>query len=223
MITGLCKRYGTVRALVDVELRARRGSVIGLVGPNGSGKSTLLRVVAGLVRPDAGVVEVGGRRAGTLDAARAAAFVPDEPDGLDEITVRELLTLIARLHRVDAEPARMHLVDAFVLAPLLARRLGELSRGQRRRAAIVAAFQLDAPLVLVDEATAALDSASVGALRTALARASATGSAVVLATHDRAFVEGVADEIVVLSAGRVVEERPTGGRAIERSCEPAAA
>ena len=159
------------------------------------------------------MVEVAGLHAGSLAAARAVAFVPDEPEGLDEITVHELLVLMARLHRVETEPCRMRLVDAFALQPLLNRRLGELSRGQRRRAALAAALQLDAPLVLVDEATAALDAASVRALRSTLARAASTGSAVVLAAHDRAFVHAVADA--------VIELRGQGRRTLDRrtACE----
>ena len=154
--------------------RARPGAVVGLVGPNGSGKSTLLNIAAGLVAPDEGEAHAAG--APCRDASRgsrAVAFVPDEPAGLDELTVRELLSLLAVLHRVDAgvvDRRRGALVEAFALPPLLDRQLGELSRGQRRRAALVAALQLDVPLLIVDEATATLDAAAVDALGDAIAR-----------------------------------------------------
>ena len=193
-------------ALAGVDLYVPAGAVVGLVGPNGSGKSTLLSIAAGLLRPDAGEALVGGHAAGTLQAARAAAFVPDEPAGLDELTVRELLSLLAVLHGAGslAVRRRAELAEGFALVPLLDRRVGELSRGQRRRAAIVAALQLDAVLVLVDEATAALDSSSIGALREALAGVAARGAGVLLAGHDRLFIDAVADEVCELDHGAIV-------------------
>ena len=114
--------------------------------------------------------------------------------------------------RVDRR--RAELEEAFDVLPLVDRRLGELSRGQRRRAALVAALQLEAQLVLVDEATATLDGPSVVALRGALGRAASRGAGVLLVTHDRAFLETVADEVVALDGGRVAPQ-PT-----ERCREP---
>ncbi len=195
-----------MRALVDVDLCVPAGAVVGLVGPNGSGKSTLLGIAAGLLRPGAGEALVDGHAAGTLPAARAAAFVPDEPEGLDELTVRELLSLLAVLHDAGPRAARRRaeLVEGFALVPLLDRRVGELSRGQRRRAAIVAALQLDTALVLVDEATAALDASSVDALRETLVGLAGRGAGVLLAGHDRVFIDAVADEVRELDHGAIV-------------------
>ena len=220
---GVTKRFGHVRALTDVELRVRGGQVVGLVGPNGSGKSTLLSIVAGLVGADSGEVTVAGERAGTLGAARAVAFVPDDPSGLDELTALELLTLLAVLHGAPASAAarRAALADAFELAPLLARQVGELSRGQRRKTALVGALQLDVPLLLVDEATATLDAAAVVALRDAIDAWAGRGGGVVLASHDRVFVDTVADVVVPLAGGAIQPHPSVIGQA-RRSCEPAA-
>ena len=210
-MTRVTKRFGAVRALSRVDLRVPSGAVIGLVGPNGSGKSTLLNVAAGLVAPDEGQAFVLGADAGSLVAARAVAFVPDEPSGLDELTVRELLSLLTVLYRAGARDDRRSsgLVEAFALPPLLDRQLGELSRGQRRRAALVAALQLDVPLLLVDEATATLDASAVDALGDAIADLTRRGTGVVVASHHRSFVDAVADEIVVLSAGEIVDRPPS--------------
>jgi ABC-2 type transport system ATP-binding protein len=221
VVTGVQKRFGSVVALSGIDLVLRGGSVTGLVGPNGSGKSTLLGVVAGLVRPDSGVALVAGHPAAALAAAKAVAFVPDEPSGFDEITVNELLLLLARLHRVErAERRRTRLIEAFALAPLLGRRLGELSRGQRRRSALVAALQLDTPLLVVDEATATLDAVAVEALASAVGRAAARGGAVLLASHDEAFIRAVTDDVVTLAEGRIVERRALDIALAERCGEP---
>jgi ABC-2 type transport system ATP-binding protein len=210
-VTRVTKHFGAVRALARVDLRVPAGAVVGLVGPNGSGKSTLLNVAAGLVAADEGEALVLGADAGSLAAARSVAFVPDEPAGLDELTVRELLSLLAVLYRAGtpADGRRNALADAFALPPLLNRQLGELSRGQRRRAALVAALQLDVPLLLVDEATSTLDTAAVDALGDAIAALTRRGTGVVVASHDRTFVDAVADEIVVLSAGEIVDRPPS--------------
>jgi ABC-type multidrug transport system ATPase subunit len=187
------------------------GSIVGLVGPNGSGKSTLLGIAAGVVAPDAGDAFVCGAVAGTVSAARSGGFVPDEPGGLDELTVGELLSLLAVLH--GAAPGvgrrRGELVARFALAPLLDRRLEELSRGQRRRSSLAAVLQLETPVVLVDEATAALDDAAVEALQVTLVEAAGRGAAVLVAAHDAGFLARTADSIVELRHGVVC---PVGTR-----------
>jgi ABC-2 type transport system ATP-binding protein len=223
-VTRVTKWFGVVCALTRIDLRVPAGAVVGLVGPNGSGKSTLLNIAAGLVAPDEGTAQAAGAPAGTITGSRAVAFVPDEPTGLDELTVSELLSLLAVLHRADAgmvDSRRGALVEAFALPPLLDRQLGELSRGQRRRAALVAALQLDVALLVVDEATATLDAAAVDALGDAIAGWARRGAGVVVASHDRTFVDAVSDEIVVLSAGEVVGRSAPAPR-VERCREPVA-
>ena len=216
VVRGVVKSYGPVLALADVSLAVPSGTIVGLVGPNGAGKSTLLGIAAGIVAADAGEVRVCGARVGTLVAARAVAYVPDEPTGLDELTVRELVSLLAVLHRRDGDVAerRAELVDRFALGPLADRRLSELSRGQRRRVSLVAALQLDAPLVLVDEATAALDVDAAAALRVTLLEAADRGAGVLVAAHDAAFVRDTADTVVELpGVGSSVRFEPKGAGA----------
>jgi ABC-type multidrug transport system ATPase subunit len=214
VVRRLDKRYGHVQALTGVSLSVAAGTVVGLVGPNGAGKSTLLGIVAGVVAPDAGEVLVCGARAGTLSAARAVAYVPDEPTGLDELTVRELLSLLAVLHgsRPGVARRRQELVDRFTLGVLRDRRLAELSRGQRRRVSLVAAFQLGMPLVLVDEATAALDVDAADALRVTLREAADRGAGALVAAHDPAFVRDTADAVVEVpgAPARPLRERRAG-------------
>jgi ABC-2 type transport system ATP-binding protein len=204
LVCGLGRSFGAVQALAGVDLVVPAGAVVALVGPNGSGKSTLIRVAAGLLAPTAGSVLVSGHAPGSREAARATALVPDDPAGLDELTVAELLSLLAALHGcVDAASRRAALVASFRLEPMLGRRLEHLSRGQRRRASIVAALQLETRLVLVDEATTALDADSVSALADAVADAASRGAGIVVATHDHAFVDAVADDVVSLADGVV--------------------
>jgi len=209
---GVRKRYGSVVALTDADLCVPAGAIVGLVGPNGSGKTTLLEAVAGLVAVDAGKIEVMGSPAGSAAARGASVLVPDEPTGLDELTVEEHIALVHALWRTGAGAvARAEaLVSAFGLGPRRRQRLGTLSRGLRRQASAAAALSLAPPLVLVDEATATLDPEAVVVLGEALATLAAGGCGVLLATQDLHFAGAVCHELVLLDHGVVVDRGEPG-------------
>jgi ABC-2 type transport system ATP-binding protein len=134
--------------------------------------------------------------------------VPDEPSGLDELSVAELLQLTASLWRAGPDYARRAelLLGVFGLRERARSQLVSLSHGQRRLASVVAAAALDRPLLLVDEATAALDPEAVIALREVVRVAAERGAGVVVATQDLHFAELVCDRVTLLSAGRVVAD-----------------
>jgi ABC-2 type transport system ATP-binding protein len=193
-------------ALDGLDVSVRPGTVVGLVGPNGCGKTTALHAVAGLTRLDAGSALVAGARAGTIEARRRLALIPDEPTGFDELTVAEHVTLLHSLHAAgDVERERANvLLDAFGLDSRRGTPLGALSRGLRRQASLVSGLSLGRPLTLVDEATAALDPEAVVVLRVAVEMLARSGCGVLVATQDLAFAEIVCDEIVLVSRGRVI-------------------
>lgn len=203
---GLSKRFASTVALDAVDITVGPGEIVGLVGPNGSGKTTALLAVTGLLELDAGRASVAGHDAGTLPARRALAYVPDEPGGLDELTVAEHVALVLALHRAGERSRRRAQAVAEALG-LHARwhvRLGSLSRGQRRQASLVAAVALDTPLLVIDEATATLDPEAVVFLHEAITTRAASGAGVLLATQDLHFAERVCDTVVVLQDGVVV-------------------
>lgn len=181
--------------------------MLGLVGPNGSGKTTLLQVVAGLVRVDAGRALICGHAAGSRGARASLTFVPDEPAGFEELTLREHARLVGALYGADPrwEGRFEILVRAFGLEHRLDDRLGSLSRGLRRQATIVAAFAVATPLTLVDEATATLDPEAVVVLRSLVRASARRGAAVLVATQDLTFAERACDCVVLLDRGVVVD------------------
>ena len=203
---GVTKRFGEATAVADLALHVDGGAILGLVGPNGSGKTTALRLLLGLVRPDAGAIRVRGHAAGSLEARRSVAYVPDEPGGLDELTIAEYLALTRSLY---AGRSRFHdraaaLLRAFALEDARRSPLGALSHGQRRAVTIVAAGALRRPLLVVDEATAALDPEGTAALRELVRAEAARGAGVLLATQDLHFAETCCHEVQLLARGRTI-------------------
>jgi len=205
---GLTVAYGGVRAVDALDLDVDEGHVVGLVGPNGSGKTTTLRAVLGLVAPTGGRATVEGFPAGTLAARANAAWIPDEPAGLEELTVAEHLDLVRALWRADEGFSRRAgvLTRVFALDARLRSPLGSLSHGQRRLVAVIGAVALARPLLLVDEATAALDPEAVIVLREVLRGVAGRGTGVLLATQDLHFAEAVCDRVTLVSAGRAAAE-----------------
>lgn len=209
-VTGLSKRYGAIVAVDDLDLVVRGGSIWGLVGPNGSGKTTALACIVGLVAADSGELFVNGESGASLDARSRLAFVPDEPHGLDELTVVEYLDLFRSLHRAGRPYAirSERLLELLGLAERRGALLGALSRGMRRQVSLIAALALAPPLLVVDEATAALDPEAVIVLREGLRAAAAQGCGALLATQDLHFAERVCDGVTLLSHGRTLATGP---------------
>ncbi|MCC6995015.1 MAG: ATP-binding cassette domain-containing protein [Deltaproteobacteria bacterium] len=199
---GLCKRFAGRTAVDGLSLSVAPGEVVGLLGPNGAGKSTTLRMLAGWLRPDAGVVELGGRPVEHV-ATRAALGVLVESSALPaELRVAEYLGLRARLKGVAAagvaEAARAAGVEG-----VLRRLCGELSRGMRQRVGIAEALLGQPALLLLDEPTAGLDPTQVAEMRKLLGELS-QGRAVVLSTHALAEAEALCTRLLVMSGGRLV-------------------
>lgn len=184
--------------LHDVHLHGATGEIVALVGPNGSGKTTLLRTIAGLLAPLTGTVT---RTAGRI------AYLPQNPTALlHRRTVRDEVAWTLR-HSGSAVRPEQALVELGV-EHLAARYPRDLSTGERQRVALAAVLAGDPTIALLDEPTRGMDDAARARLQRAVARISASGGAVVLATHDAALAEEVADRIVDLRDGAATVARP---------------
>lgn len=212
---GVTRRYGpgAGRAVVaGVSLRVDAGEFVALIGPSGSGKSTLLALLGGLERPSAGEVDVAGLRLDRADEARLAThrreaigFVFQTFELIPELTLRENVLLPARIAGdVGARRARAaELIASLGLADRADALPAYLSGGEQQRAAVARALLRDPPVLLADEPTGNLDSASGRAVLAALRAAAAPHRAVVVATHDPE-VSALADRTVRLLDGRLV-------------------
>ncbi|HKZ15336.1 MAG TPA: ABC transporter ATP-binding protein, partial [Solirubrobacterales bacterium] len=198
-MAGLSKRYGQKLAVRRVSLAVAAGSVHGLVGPNGSGKSTILRSILGLIRPDAGAIEVlGGDRADA--AARAAgglAGLVDDPRFYPYLSARANLALLARLDGGERPDLDAALARAG-LAKVARQKVGGFSLGMRQRLGLAAALMRRPGVLLLDEPANGLDPAGADELWQIVRELAAEGTAVLLSSHDLVAIDDVCDEITVL-------------------------
>jgi ABC-type multidrug transport system ATPase subunit len=209
--TELTKDYGDLVALSPTDLRVEKGEAVVLVGHNGSGKTTLLRMAAGLLEPSGGTVELDGHLAGTLGARAATSYLSDSPTFYEDLSVWEHLEYTARLHGVhDWQQDAADLLGALGLYDRADDLPTRFSRGLKQKAAIAIAFIRPFDVLLVDEPFVGLDAAGKEALLDLLDAAHEEGSALVVATHELAFVHRVS-RCVALRDGHVIHDGPTEG------------
>ena len=203
---GMEKRFGALRALRGVDLEVPRGRTVALIGPNGAGKSTLLRILAGLMRPTAGELEIDGQPRGGSGSGRARiGYIGHTTFLYPELSARENLVFAGRLYGVADPAARAdQLLAEDGLTDYAFRRAGTFSRGLSQRLAICRAIVHDPPLVLLDEPFTGLDRRSADRLALRLRKLRDDGRSALLVTHDLRQVSELADAVVVLAGGRAV-------------------
>jgi ABC-2 type transport system ATP-binding protein len=208
-IDQLTKRYGTLVAVSDFSFNVATGEVVGLIGPNGAGKTTTLRCVAGIQRPSSGAIRVGGHdivNDGT-EAKRQLAFIPDEPQLFDYLTVSEHLGLVARLYRVsDAEAKTAALLERMELKEKRGALPGELSRGMKQKLALACGLLHDPRALLFDEPLTGLDPLGIRRVKDMILRTAREGAAVVVSSHLLHLVEEICSRVVIIARGRKVAD-----------------
>ncbi|MGA0611315.1 ATP-binding cassette domain-containing protein [Caldimonas sp. KR1-144] len=206
------RQRGEVVAVDRVSFAAADGAITGLLGPNGAGKTTTLRMIAGLIRPDAGRIEVDGVDVGRdPQAALARMGVLSDARGIyPRLTARENVVYHAMLQGMprDAAQARVDVLgEALDMKPLLERRCEGFSQGERVKTALARALVHDPANIILDEPTNGLDVLSTRALREVLhhlASPAGGGKCIVLSSHIMQEVERLCDEVVIVAHGRTV-------------------
>lgn len=205
---------GARRVLDGVSLDVAHGEIVALLGPNGAGKTSLMRAGLGLLPRRAGAVVLGGGDPRLLTPrARAllAAYLPQRPQAIWPLSVERLVALGRYAH--GAAPDRLGprdqaavdaALEACALTPLKARRMDEISGGEKARAHLARALAQQAPLLVLDEPTAGLDPAQALAVADVLRAEAAQGRAVLVSTHDIGLAVRTADRVVLLREGRVL-------------------
>jgi ABC-2 type transport system ATP-binding protein len=203
---GLTKRYGATLALDSLDLEVTAGEVYGYLGPNGSGKTTTIRLMLGLHRPTGGRAELFGIDAwrDPVAAHRRIAYVAGEPYLWPHLTGSETLEYLARLHGSEDRSYRDLLVERFELEA--DKRVRALSKGNRQKIQVIAAFASRADLLVLDEPTSGLDPLMEITFRETVNEARERGQAVFLSSHIMSEVEALCDRIGILRQGRLVDE-----------------
>ena len=203
-VSGLTKEYGGVTVVDDVSFTAEPGRVTGLLGPNGAGKTTTLRMLLGLVTPSGGVARIGRSSYGEIERPVLTVGALLEASGAHEgRTGRDHLRVLCRAAGLPLARAD-EVLGAVGLARVGGRLVRGYSLGMRQRLGVAAALVGDPQVLILDEPGNGLDPAGIRWTRDLLRALAASGRTVLVSSHQLAEVEQLADDLVVIAAGRVV-------------------
>ena len=216
-LIGLYKSFGSLEVLRGVDLSVGIGEVVCIIGPSGSGKSTLLRCVNHLEEPTSGTVLISGEDITDLDCDLDAVrtrigMVFQQFNLFPHLSVQANLTVaqrkVLRRSKADAERKAAEVLERVGLLDKLHEYPAKLSGGQQQRVAIARALSMDPQMMLFDEATSVLDPELVGDVLDVMRGLAADGMTMLVVTHEMGFAKRVADRVVFMDAGVIVEEGP---------------
>ena len=215
-VDGVYKRFGAFTALRNISVAVRRGERVVICGPSGSGKSTLIRCINGLERHDAGSIEVDGIPLATerqIDAVRReVGMVFQQFNLFPHLTVLENCALAPRrvrgLVRGEAEGLALRYLERVHIAEQVRKYPSQLSGGQQQRVAIARSLCLTPKIMLFDEPTSALDPEMIKEVLDVIVELADDGMTMVVVTHEMGFARRVADRIVFMADGEIVEAAP---------------
>ncbi|MFN7954542.1 MAG: ABC transporter ATP-binding protein [bacterium] len=216
-LEGVRKSYrtpfglGRIEALRGLSLRVARGETVGFLGPNGAGKTTTLKVILGLIRADAGTVQVFGRPPSDRQARHAVGFLPEQPYFYDYLTPREILELAAALFALPRMVARQRvaeLIDRLDLGSVRDTPLRKLSKGWVQRVGLAQALVGSPDLVVLDEPMSGLDPLGRREVRELITSLKGQGTAVLFSSHILTDAELLCDRVAVIAAGQIRFDGP---------------
>ncbi len=211
LLRGVRRTFGAAIAVDRMDLAVRPGEFYALLGPNGAGKTTTLRMIAGLLRPDAGTIRIFGidAMADPIAAKRITAWLPDEPMLYDKLSPLEYLELVAGLWSVPsavAERRAAELIDILDLGPHRHQRCEGFSRGMKQKVALAGALIHDPQLIMLDEPLTGIDAAIARQVKDLLTARVRAGATIILTTHILEVAERLADRIGIVHRGRLAAE-----------------
>jgi len=208
-ITGLTKRYGTFTAVDGLSLDIPPGTLFGFLGPNGAGKTTTLRMIAGILRPTSGTVEIAGEdiHTNTVAAKARLGYIPDRPFVYDKLTGAEFLRFTAALYGQDGavvERRINELLELFELTRWKDELTESYSHGMRQKLIISSALVHKPEVIVVDEPMVGLDPKSGKLLKDLFREFVQRGGTVLMSTHTLEIAEGMCDRIAIIRGGTLV-------------------
>ena len=225
IVEGLYKDFGELKVLKGIDMAVPEGHVICIIGPSGSGKSTLLRCINMLERPTAGEITVNGhlltQKGANIDLIRRnIGMVFQHFNLFPHLTVKKNIMLAPTdtkvLTKDQAEKKAMELLERVGLAEKADVYPHQLSGGQKQRVAIARALAMDPDVMLFDEPTSALDPEMIGEVLNVMKELAEAGMTMLIVSHEMGFARDVADRIVFMDDGIILEEGPPA----ELFCNP---
>ncbi len=204
-VEGLQKRYGDVEAVRDIDFRVETGEVFGLVGPNGAGKTSTLKMLAGLVEPTAGRIDVNGREPGDPAMRKRLGFLPEESPLYEEMTPQGYLEFFADLYDVPRHVAQTRIDDALNRLELDVRDrpVGDFSKGMKRKVAIARSLVNDPSVLIYDEPASGLDPLTTNTVVNFTRELADQDKTIIFSAHDLYHVESVCDRVAIMTNGEI--------------------
>jgi ABC-2 type transport system ATP-binding protein len=203
-IQGLTKFYGDVVGIENLNLEIKAGEVVGFLGPNGAGKSTTIRVLLGLINASSGRASFNGADALTKnpDLRRQVGYLPGAPTYYNRYKALDFLKMFADIRGVNCDEIIYDYARRLKLD--LTKKIGELSKGNRQKVAVIQAFMHQPKILFLDEPTSGLDPLVQIEFEKILDEAKARGAAVLLSSHVMSEVEHLADRVAIINKGRLM-------------------
>ena len=215
---GLCRRFGDLRAVDNLDLRVERGTLYGFLGRNGAGKSTTIKMLTGLLAPSSGSISLLGKNpldpAQSIDVKRRVGVVPEDLALYDLLTGRENLTFVGQMYRVDGDVAQHRIDELFALLELGAeaseekRLVIDYSHGMKKKLALAAALIANPVLLFLDEPFEGVDAVTSRVIRDLLTRVADQGATIFITSHVLEIVERLCTHVGIIDQGRLVTQAP---------------
>jgi ABC-2 type transport system ATP-binding protein len=205
LVESFTKSYGNFTAVENLTFAVEPGEIVGLVGTNGAGKTTTLRATSAILRPSSGSIHICGHNLAThsLQAKQVLAYIPDQFQPYDLLTVTEHLHFIALAYRVsDAQSKYEGLLEELELTAKRHEPASTLSRGMLQKLSLACAFLRDPRIVILDEPLTGLDPRGIRNIKASIRRRAALGTAFLLSSHLLDLVEALCDQVLILHKGR---------------------
>lgn len=208
-IHKVTKCYGRMRAVDDISLEVRAGEVFAFLGPNGAGKTTTIKILAGLLTPDDGTIEICGHpmESDALAAKACLAYVPDQPFLYEKLTAREFFRFVGQMYSLSSQTieARSRCYMDRLGINGFADQLAEgYSHGMKQKVVLAAALIHEPQVLIVDEPMVGLDPAGMRTVKQLFRERADEGRCVFMSTHTLDIAESIADRIAIINQGRIV-------------------
>ena len=209
-VKNLCKSYGPIKAIDQIEFTLKKGDVVGFLGPNGAGKSTTMKIITGFMAPTSGEARVAGFDVfeNPMEVKKRIGYLPETPPVYTDMFVRDYLQFVAELKQVPSTQIKKNVdraIEKTHLQEVSKRLIGTLSKGFRQRVGIAQAIVSDPEVLILDEPTVGLDPKQVSEIRELIKELKGQHT-IILSTHILSEVQAVCDKAIIINKGRIVAE-----------------